>query len=101
MNIKYYSESDPEKMDLRDHLAYDRTVLANQRTYLAYLKFGIFSLATGLTFLKVFSDDLLYLVISYCCIALAIFAAVVGLVKFDVPRRKLNEVYKRFRGRRS
>ena len=92
MNIKYYSESDPEKMDLRDHLAYDRTVLANQRTYLAYLKFGIFSLATGLTFLKVFSDDLLYLVI---------FAAVVGLVKFDVPRRKLNEVYKRFRGRRS
>ena len=94
MNRKHYKKHDSTKMELRDHLSFDRTVLANQRTCLAYLRFAIVSLATGLTFLKVFADDRMFLIIAYWAIALAVIAAIVGAIKFYVFRSKLRHVYK-------
>jgi hypothetical protein len=37
----HYSNLHPNDMILRDHLAYDRTVLANERTLLAYIRTSI------------------------------------------------------------
>jgi putative membrane protein len=96
MDVEHYVKNDPRKMVLRDHLAFDRTVLANQRTCLAHLRFGIFSLATGLTFMKVFADDRVFLMIAYLAIALSVVAVVVGTMKFYIFRKKLNMVYKPF-----
>lgn len=94
MNYKNYVENDPKKMVLRDHLAFDRTVLANERTLLAYLRFGIMATVTGLTFIKVFAEDSLFLYLGYWALGLSIVAAFIGAIKFFVFRRKLRQVYR-------
>ena len=42
-----YSKINPSDMILRDHLAYDRTVLANERTFLSYMRTSIALFAAG------------------------------------------------------
>jgi putative membrane protein len=89
-----YKKNDPKKMALRDHLAYDRTILANERTLFAYLRFGIMAMVTGLTFVKVFADDVLFLYFGWWAFGLAIVAVVVGSIKFLVFRKKMRQVYR-------
>ena len=93
-SFKSYTENDPKNMVLRDHLAFDRTVLANERTLFAYLKFAIMATATGLTFIKLFPAESLYNWIAYACIGLAIITGVAGPIKFVIFRSKLGRVYK-------
>jgi len=52
-----YSKINPDDMILRDHLAYDRTVLANERTLLSYLRTAIALLAAGATLVKIFPEE--------------------------------------------
>ena len=54
-----YSEFDPQELTLRDHLARDRTILANERTFLSYLRTGFGVAAGGVTLLKLFPSDLI------------------------------------------
>jgi putative membrane protein len=44
-------------MNLKDHLAASRTRLANQRTFLAYSRTALMTLVTGITLMKLFSQD--------------------------------------------
>ncbi|MBM3500885.1 MAG: DUF202 domain-containing protein [Armatimonadetes bacterium] len=43
-------------MLLRDHLAIDRTVLANERTFLAYIRTALTLLVVGASFIKFFDS---------------------------------------------
>jgi len=52
-----YSKINPNDMILRDHLAYDRTVLANERSLLAYIRTSITLLAAGGSLVKLFPDE--------------------------------------------
>ena len=47
-----------DEMILRDHLALDRTVLANERTLLAYLRIFIGSFSAGIAMVKLFDTPL-------------------------------------------
>lgn len=55
---------DEKNTTLRDNLAIDRTKLVNQRTLLAYIRTAIMLVATGVTFLKLFSDDKIFVLLS-------------------------------------
>lgn len=46
------ADDDPEKTEFRNRLAEDRTVLANERTYTAWVRTGLAALAAGVGFEK-------------------------------------------------
>jgi len=95
MKGKKYVINDPKKMALRDHLAYDRTTLANDRTFLAYARTAIMSLATGITFVKLFADDQILRTIGYVVMGLSLVIAIIGIYKYFFFRNDLREVYER------
>ncbi|OGJ86459.1 MAG: hypothetical protein A2268_01445 [Candidatus Raymondbacteria bacterium RifOxyA12_full_50_37] len=88
-----YKRFHADKMILRDHLAYDRTVLANERTLLSYLRTAIMLLATGATAIKLFQPD--HAIFIAGC-ALSIGAVVIGLFgvrRFLGVRQSLARLY--------
>ncbi len=52
-----HPDRDGQKRILRDHLAYDRTIMANERSLLAYARTGLTSVVTGLAFLKFMAHE--------------------------------------------
>ncbi len=50
MDESMYWQYDPEELVLRDHLAIDRTAMANERTFLAYVRTALALLVIGVTF---------------------------------------------------
>ncbi len=53
--MKEYQADD--ELGLRDHLALDRTAMANERTMLAYVRTAIMLLVTSATLVKLFPSD--------------------------------------------
>lgn len=52
-----YRDSKTDELILRDLLALDRTRLANERTFLAYLRTAIMVGVSGVTFIKLFPHN--------------------------------------------
>ena len=90
-----YSRINPDEMILRDHLAYDRTVLANERTLLAYLRTAIALLAAGGTLVKIFPDEGTMVKLGTVLLAIGVAAAVIGTWRFVAVKRKLSLTYKK------
>lgn len=93
MNYKAYVENPPEDMILRDHLAFDRTILANERTGLAYIRTVLVALATGLTIIKWFSDEFTVLMLGYMSLIIAGIITYVGLRSHFKFQQKIAVVY--------
>ncbi|MEN7972740.1 MAG: DUF202 domain-containing protein [Verrucomicrobiota bacterium] len=89
-----YSKINPDDMILRDHLAYDRTVLANERTLLAYLRTAIALLAAGGTLVKIFPDEKAMLLLGTVLLAVGGVAAVIGAWRFVSVKRRIGLAYK-------
>ena len=89
-----YSKVNPEDMILRDHLAYDRTVLANERTLLSYLRTSIALLAAGGTLVKVFPDEQGMLKLGFVLLAVGAMAAVIGVTRFIQVKKRIGIAYK-------
>ena len=87
-----YSQFEPSELQLTDHLAIDRTVLANERTLLAYGRTAIVLVASGATLLKHF-DEADMQVAGVALIALGGVAAVVGIWRFLTFRRRISRVH--------
>ena len=88
-----YSKINPDEMILRDHLAYDRTVLANERTFLAYLRTAIALLAAGGTLVKLFPSEQVMVSTGFFLLCTGVFAGIVGLWRLLSMRRRLSRVY--------
>lgn len=88
-----YKRNDPDSMILRDHLAYDRTVLANERTFLAYFRTSIMVLATAVTFIKIFPDDQRLRFFGYSLLFFSPLLIVFGIARFLLTRKTLKAVY--------
>ena len=67
---EYYSEN---KITLEENFSAVRTILANERTFLAYLQTTIALVIAGCTLLRVFSDSLM----SYFAISLILAGIIV------------------------
>jgi putative membrane protein len=78
-------------MILRDYLATDRTILANQNTFLAYLRTALTLFVVGITFIRFF-DQLIVVIIGWVFIPIGIFTFLVGLVRYNRLRLVLDKI---------
>lgn len=76
-----YSQFDKAELILRDQLAIDRTLLANERTLLSYLRSGVALFIAGLSIIH-FSHELWFTVIGFICLPSGILIAWFGAVRF-------------------
>ncbi len=84
-----YSKINPDEMILRDHLAYDRTILANETTLLAYLRTAMALLAAGATLFRLYSDDAFFQVLGMVMLVLGVLIAAVGIHRFFAMSKRL------------
>ena len=87
-----YSDADPSDLTLRDHLARDRTILANERTLLSYLRTAFGLAAGGGTLLKLFPDDLALRGLGIGLLVIAILVACVGAGRFIVVNQRMRRI---------
>jgi len=80
-------------MIMRDYLALDRTILANRRTLLSYLRTSIGLIAGGVEMVKLLTDAVTN-IIGYAFIIASIPILIVGLIEFFKMRRALTSIVK-------
>lgn len=81
-----------EDIILRDHLAMERTKLANERTLLSYLRTSLYLLlgGTAILGLKDFQDLKL---LGYIALSLSALLIIIGTVRFLQLRKHLKRFY--------
>lgn len=70
-----------KELILRDELAIDRTILANERTVLAYLRGALTLFIAGVTFLHFFDKGVL-LYIGILCVPLGLAVGFFGVLRY-------------------
>ncbi|OGV81085.1 MAG: hypothetical protein A3K19_17310 [Lentisphaerae bacterium RIFOXYB12_FULL_65_16] len=76
-----YQRFQCEELILRDELAIDRTLLANERTVLAYLRGALTLVIAGVTFLHFFDKGML-LYIGIFCVPFGFAVGVFGALRY-------------------
>jgi putative membrane protein len=79
-----------EELILRDHLALDRTRLANERTLLAYLRTALMLAVAGATAEKVMGGSTTVVVTGWLFIGLGGLVGLLGTWRFLVMQKKIN-----------
>ena len=85
-----YESHEPEQLILRDHLAIDRTRLANERTFLAYIRTAMMLLLAGGTVIKFFGDSDLAVVSGWGLVVLGLVVALFGIGRFVAMRGRID-----------
>lgn len=92
--IKFTDEYDvKEKIILRDHLALQRTKLANERTLLTYVRSALYLIIAGIAFLGM-EDFRGMPYIGITCLGVSIIILIIGFVRFTQLKKQLNKIYK-------
>ena len=78
-----------EDSSSRDSLALERTRLANERTLLAYVRTGLALLAAAAVLSQFFTSVPQYKVLSWVSASAGLVVLVIGLVRFNLVRKKL------------
>lgn len=93
---KTYLDTDARMMILRDHLALGRTVLANERTLMAYLRTAIALAITGLLLIR-FSQETgvaFNWTIGWIMLGMSVVVALFGIWRFMMVRNQLALIFK-------
>ncbi|HFD13587.1 MAG TPA: DUF202 domain-containing protein [Crenotrichaceae bacterium] len=90
-----YSKINPDEMILRDHLAYDRTLLANETTLLAYLRTAMALLAAGATLFRLFSEDPFFQILGMIMLVLGVLIAGIGVFRFFAITKRLKILHEK------
>ena len=81
-----------EEIILRDHLALERTKLANERTLLSYIRTSLYLVLAGIAFLGM--KDLVEIKnLEYFSISLSIVVLVIGVIRFMQLKKHLKKIY--------
>ncbi|GEM_PF-241034 len=93
-----YSQFDSAELILRDQLAIDRTLLANERTLMSYLRSGVALFIAGVSIIH-FSHELWFTITGFICLPSGIITAWFGALRFkkmdkaiSVVRLKLSNI---------
>jgi len=70
-------------------LAQERTILANERNTLAYIRTGFASFALGLALIKLFEEHIKYVYAGYGAAALGIILIILGIVYYPLRKKKI------------
>lgn len=84
-----------DRLILRDHLALERTRLANERTFMAYIRSALYLVIGGLALIQIEGHGELGWV-GVFALSLAVVFAVVGLLRFYILRKQLDSYYRPF-----
>jgi putative membrane protein len=79
-----------EELILRDHLALDRTRLANERTLLSYMRTALMLVVAGATAVKFVGETPAVIVTGWVFVALGIVVGMIGASRFVTMRRDIN-----------
>ena len=88
MSYGYYIQFKKEELILRDYLAADRTVLANERTLMSFIRTAVALAAAGASLLHFF-DSLVTAIGGVLLIILAVAALAWGLKRYFHYRRHM------------
>jgi putative membrane protein len=75
---------------IRDTLALERTRLANEWTFLAYVRTALTLIAASAVLFQYFSKSPSYLLAAWLLVGAGAFTFIVGLIRFFQVARKLN-----------
>ncbi len=93
-NLTKFTEDyeNKEAIILRDHLAMERTKLANERTLLSYLRTSLYLVLGGIAFLGMKDFEEMRNV-GYLSLALSALLFVIGVVRFVQLRKHMKRMY--------
>jgi putative membrane protein len=81
-----------EEIILRDHLAMERTKLANERTLLSYIRTSLYLVLGGIAFLGMKDfEEIRHL--GYLSLSLSVIIIVVGIVRFIQLKNHMKNIY--------
>jgi len=86
-----YARVDSTSMELRDYLATDRTKLANQSTFLAYIRTALTLFVVGLTFVRFFGSTIIE-TIGWVFVPIGVATFVIGLLRYNRLRLALARI---------
>ena len=86
-----YGRFETEQMILRDHLAADRTTLANQSAFLAYIRTALTFFVAGATFIRFFEVSIVE-IIGWVFIPASILTFWLGLYRYNRLRIDLEKL---------
>lgn len=84
---------DKEEMILRDYLAVDRTILANETSFMSYIRTALALIAAGASLIKFFTDPFTA-VLGWSFIGVGAWLAVHGLRRYQ----RIDEVLHKIKG---
>jgi len=70
-------------------LAQERTILANERNTLAYIRTGFASFALGIALIKLFEEHIKYVYAGYGALSIGIILILLGLVYYPLRKKKI------------
>ncbi len=81
----------PQNMLLRDRLALDRTLMANERSLLSYTRTSLAFAGGGVTVLHFLSEGLLAKFFGISLLAISITSVVVGIYRYRLFNSKIEQ----------
>lgn len=84
---------DHEEMILRDYLAVDRTILANEASFMSYIRTALTLIAVGCTLLKFFNAQYMH-ILGWTFLVIGALLAIHGARRYQ----HINEVLHRIKG---
>lgn len=94
MSESPYSKFDENKLILRDELAIDRTVLANERTMLSYLRSGVALGIAGVSIMH-FANEGWFWGFGMVCIPVGMVIGIVGVIRYRKMEKAICAVRKK------
>ena len=88
---KPYERFLKEELILRDELAIDRTLLANERTMMAYVRLAITLVIAGISIIH-FAMEKWFETVGFLCVPLGIAAGFVGWHRYQKMDRQIREI---------
>jgi putative membrane protein len=88
----------PSEAILRDQLALDRTKLANERTFLAYLRTTIVLVLSGITIVRLFSDEVAMIVLACVLLIAGVITGIVGTARSLKIARRMRDWERQLEG---
>ena len=93
MNQEPYEKYKKEKLILRDWLAVDRTELANERTFLAYIRTSLTAIIVGVGLIGYFETGI-YANFGILLVPIGLILLFIGTYRFITKRKNLEKLFK-------
>jgi uncharacterized membrane protein YidH (DUF202 family) len=78
-----------KKLISHKKLAQERTILANERNTLAYVRTGFGSFALGIALIKLFEEHMKYVYAGYGAATLGIILIILGIVYYPLRKKRI------------